>query len=173
MSAPRRMNRPHRMNAAKAPPMFPHVVTIYNTTIETDKTTFEDKITNHITVLHGVLLDASKAVNVRTSGLEGADAANLYIPFTVDAVDGITGEKKRYIPPVEFWRAEDKSGFWTLAISSKEPDIEGNTFFVKGEVVEPDLSTETIEMMYDHVYDITKIDVKDFGGLPHFEIGAK
>lgn len=172
MPAPKRMNTPHRANA-RPTTMFPHTVTVYNVSIETDKTTFEDKLTNHITVLRGVLLDASKAVNVRTSGLEGADAVNLYIPFSVDAVDGVTGEKKSYIPPIEFWRTEDKNGFWTLAISSKEPDVDGNTFFVKGEVVEPNLSTGTIEMMYDHVYDITKIDEKDFGGLPHFEIGAK
>lgn len=154
--------------------MFPHTITVYNVSIETDKTTFEDKLTNHITVLHGVFLDASKAVNVRESGLEGADAVNLYIPFSVDAVDGITGVKKQYVPPLEFWRLENKSDKWTLSVgSTKNPNVDGNTFFVKGKVVEPERDVQFIEMMYDHVYDITKIDEKDYGGdMAHFEVGG-
>lgn len=51
--------------------MFPHTITLYNVSIETDTATFEDKLTNHITILQGVLLDATKAVNVRESGMEG------------------------------------------------------------------------------------------------------
>ncbi|NCE65399.1 hypothetical protein D1159_12630 [Pseudoflavonifractor sp. 524-17] len=153
--------------------MFPHTITVYNVSIETDKDTLADKLTNHITILRGVLLDASKAVNVRESGLEGADAVNLYIPFSVDAVDGVTGKPKRYIPPLAFWRMEDKSDAWTLSVGgTKTPGVDGSTFFVKGEAVEPDQRVEVIEMMYDHVCDITKIDEKDFGGLPHFEVGA-
>lgn len=154
--------------------MFPHTITVYNVSIETDKTTFEDKIVNHITVLRGVLLDASKAVNVRESGLVGADAVNLYIPFDVEAVDGVTGESKQYLDPLEYWKLDDKSGFWTLSVSSKQRSkiTDSDTFFVKGEVVEADASVELIELNYDHVYDITKIDEKDFGGLQHFEVGA-
>ena len=110
-------------------------------------------------------MDASKAANVRTSGLEGADAVNLYIPFSVEAVDGITGEPKQYMPPIEFWRTDDKTGFWTLSDG-------GNTFFIKGEVVEQDASVQLIEMAYDHVYNVTKIDEKDFGGLQHWEVGG-
>lgn len=144
--------------------MFPHTVTVYNVSIETNEM-FEDVTTNHITILHGVLLDASKAVNVRTSGLEGADAVNLYIPFSVEAIDGITREPKQYIPPIEFWRTDDKTGFWTLSDS-------GNTFFVKGEVVEPNRDVQFIEMAYDHVYNVTKVDEKDFGGLQHWEVGC-
>ena len=137
--------------------MFPHTVTVYNVSNETNDF-FEDVTTNHITILRGVLMDASKAANVRTSGLEGADAVNLYIPFSVEAIDGITGELKQYMPPIEFWRTDDKMGFWTLSDG-------GNTFFIKGEVVEQDASVQLIEMAYDHVYNVTKIDEKDFGGL--------
>ena len=76
--------------------MFPHVVTLYNTkSIELPENKFEPTLVNHITVLRGVLLDASKGVNVNKSGLEGADAVTLYIPVNVDAVDGLTGRKKR------------------------------------------------------------------------------
>lgn len=91
--------------------MFPHVVTLYNTkSIELPENKFEPTLVNHITVLRGVLLDASKGVNVNKSGLEGADAVTLYIPVNVDAVDGLTGRKKRYVGPREFWNADDKTG---------------------------------------------------------------
>lgn len=154
--------------------MFPHTVTVYNVALEIDKTNYEDKMVNHITVLRSVFLDATKAVNVRESGIEGADAVTLYIPADVEAVDGVTGLPKRYVPPLEFWRAPDKTGIWTLSIgSTKTPGLDGNTFFIKGEVVKPDRDVQFIEMMYDHVYDITKIDEKDFGGdMAHFEVGG-
>lgn len=173
MLTPARMNVPRRLNASQVPPMFPHTITMYNVEIYTDKTTFKDVLINHITILRGVLLDASKAVNVRESGLEGADAVNLYIPFSVEAVDGVTGQTKTYAGPIDFWRAEDKSGLWTMSVGgTKAPGVDGSCFFVKGEAVHPDLDVQTIEMMYDHVYDISSIDEKDFGGLQHFEVGA-
>lgn len=145
--------------------MFPHTVTIYNTETEEDRETLEDVTTNHITVLHGVCLQASKASNVRATGLEGADAANLYIPFNVEATDGITGEVKQYIGPIEFWKLEDKSKYWTLSDG-------GNTFFVKREVVEPERDRQYLEMAYDNVYGVTKVDDMDYGGLKHWEVGG-
>lgn len=161
---PARMTAPRRMNPPKKSTMFPHTVTLYN--VQTDLSAgYEETATNHITVLRGVLLDASKAVNARTSGLEGADAVNLYIPFGVEALDGVTGERKKYAGPLEFWRAEDKSGLWTLSTG-------GDTFFVKGVAVEPEASAELIEMKYDGVYNVTKVDEKDFGGLMHWEVGG-
>ena len=148
--------------------MFPHTVTIYNVTSEIDKTTLTEKLVNHITVLRGVLLDASKAANVRTSGLEGADSVNLYIPFSVAAVDGVTVQEKQYATPMEFWRMEDKSGHWTLSVTGHG----GKTFFVKGEVVEPELTVEKLSLAYDGVYNVTKVDEKDFGSLKHFQVGG-
>lgn len=148
--------------------MFPHTVTIYNVTSEVDPGTLGEKLTNYITILCGVLLDASKAANVNKSGLEGADSVNLYIPFSVNAVDGVTGQKKQYAPPMEFWRMEDKSGHWTLSVTGHG----GKTIFVNGEVVEPYLTEEKISLAYDGVYNVTKVDEKDFGGLPHFEVGG-
>lgn len=158
-----RMNSPRRMNAVRAPTMFPHTVTLYQT-----ETAMDDKLNettvNHITVLDGVLLIASKAANVRATGLEGADAVNLYIPFDVKAVDGVTGENKKYVDPVEEWKTEkDKSGIWTIAIG---------TVFVKGEVVEPDATRTVLELGNDDVYQVTKVDKLDFGGMPHFEVGG-
>lgn len=147
--------------------MFPNTVTLYNVVKETDLSTLEETPTNYITILRGVLLDASKGTNVRSSGLEGADAVNLYIPFSVEAVDGVTGEPKQYITPVEFWRIDDKTGLWTLKAGL-------DTFFIKGEVVEPDKTLEYIESAYDDVYNITKVDEKDFGSddMQHWEVGG-
>lgn len=147
----------------------PHTVTIYNVTQEQDQD-FNDTQKSYITVIRGVMLQASKAVNVRESGLEGADAVNFYVPFASLAVDGVTGQEKRYVGPQEFWRAADKSGIWTLSTDGNG----GTTFFVKGEVVEPDKTEQMIEMLYDDVYKVTKVDMKDFGSaaMQHFEVGG-
>jgi hypothetical protein len=181
MHTPRRMSPPpRRMNAPQRGGMFPHTVTVYNVVVETDKDTFESEVVNHITLLNGVFLEGSKAVNVRQSGLEGADAVSLYIPFGVEAVDALTGRPKKYLPPVEFWRTEDKTDFWTLAITAKKTSkasLNGYTFFVKGtalpaEGIRPDQVVNYVEAAFDYVYSITKIDEKDFGGLRHWEVGG-
>ena len=147
--------------------MFPHTVTVYNTrTTELPEDEFAPTLDNHITILRGVLLDAAKGSNVSKSGLEGADSVNLYIPVGVEAVDGVTGEPKQYTGPVEFQRADDKSGLWTLS-------VERNCFFVKGEAVHPDWTAQDMEDAYDDVYDVTKVDFKDFGGeMSHFQVGG-
>ena len=67
----------------------PHTVTIYNVVQEIDPTTLDEAEKVYTTILRGVMLQASKGVNVRESGLESADAVNLYIPFAVEAVDGV------------------------------------------------------------------------------------
>lgn len=141
--------------------MFPHTVTVY--TISEDVETSE--VSTNITVVHGVLFDGAKAANVRTSGLEGADAVNLYIPFDAVSVDGVTGTEKAYIQPRAYEAALDRSDVWTM-----DP---GNTFFVKGEVVNPDMTFQEINRRYDNVHLITKVDTKDFGGLKHFEVGGR
>lgn len=141
--------------------MFPHTVTLYYT-LE-NEVTFEQE--SYITILRGVLMSASKAANVRTSGLEGADAVNLYIPFDVVAVDGLTGAPKTYVSPKEFEASTDKSRLWTI-------DRGQNCFFAKGEVVDTASNFQTINFRYDDVYKVTKVDRKDYGGLQHFEIGG-
>lgn len=146
--------------------MFHHVVTVYNVVTEEDPSTFEETTVNHITILEGVLLDAVKGQNVNESGLESADSVTLYIPVGVSATNGVTGVEKRYVGPVEYWNAEDKSDLWTLSTGQ-------NTFFVKGKAVHPDWSAQKIDAAYDDVYNITKVDFKDFGGsMSHFEVGG-
>lgn len=164
MSAPNRMNAPRRMNATQPPTMFPHTVTVYNTYTEQGED-YKETVTNYITILRGVFLDAKKAVNVRESGLEGADAVDLYIPPTAKATDGVTGELVEYVGPREFYNAPDKTDLWTLSDT-------GTTFFIKGEVVEPDMDRQAMEMAYDDVYSVTKVDFKDYGSLRHIEVGG-
>ena len=145
----------------------PHTVTIYNSVKETDKETFQETQKLYVTVLRGVMLQASKAVNVRESGLEGADAVNLYIPFDVEAVDGTTGKPKTYTGPQAFYNAADKSGLWTLSVNGNG----GTTFFVKGEFVTDD---ETVALAQDNCYTVTKVDEKDFGSvdMQHWQVGG-
>lgn len=145
----------------------PHTVTVYNSVKETDPSTFREETHLYVTILRGVMLQASKGVNVRESGLEGADSVNLYIPFGVEAVDGTTGKPKTYTGPQAFYNAADKSGLWTLSVNGNG----GLTFFVKGEFV---TDKEDVAMAQDGCYNVTKVDEKDFGSvdMQHWEVGG-
>ena len=147
--------------------MFPHSVTVYNIIQEEDPSTLKEVTHVYITILRGVMLQASKGVNVRESGLEGADAVNLYIPFAVEAVDGITGKPKTYIGPQSFFKATDKSNLWTLSYKGNG----GMTCFVKGEFVSDDM---TVVLSHDDCYNVTKVDAMDYGSLDmqHFLVGG-
>lgn len=140
----------------------PHTVTLYHSM--EDSLTLDTTV--NITILHGVLLDATKAANVRESGLVNADSVSLYIPFSVKAVDGLTLMDKRFVGPKEYRDAMDKSGLWTL-------DTE-NCFFVKGEIVEQGREFQYINHNYDDVYRVTSVDTKDFGtpDMRHWEVGG-
>lgn len=141
----------------------PHTVTLYYVT--EDPVTFET--TNHITILEGVFMDAAKAANVRASGIESADAVNLYIPFDVKVTDGITGNTKEFLSPKRYETVSDKENYWTLAVGN-------NCFFVKGVAVEPTQNFQYINLNYDDVYKVTKVDEKDFGSehMRHWEVGG-
>lgn len=180
MPAIGRTHVPRRMNASnRAGTMFPHTVTVYNVEVETDPETMQSVVTNHITILRGVLVNDSKGVNVRTSGLEGADAVTMYVPFSVSAVDGLTGKERSYLPSIDFWRSEEKGDHWTFTISAKGLVGHGYTFFVKGEALppegtKPNLVADVVEANSPDVYHITKIDTMDFGSpdMQHWEIGG-
>lgn len=146
----------------------PHTVTVYNVIQETDTSTFEETERVYVTILRGVFLDASKATNVRESGLVSADAVDLFIPFTVEAVDGTSGEAKSFVGPQEFWASTDaqRADKWTLSVEGNG----GETFFVKGEVVEQ----VNVARAYDQSYNVTKVDTKDFGrpSMRHWQVGG-
>lgn len=139
----------------------PHTVTIYNVSQDENFRTV-----NNITVLRGVFLDATKGSNVTKSGLDNADAFNLYVPFAVNATDGVTGRRKTYLRPTEYRLAPIPNDYWTM-----EPGEE--CFFVKGHVVEPSLSFREMNAQYD-AHRITKVDTKDFGtpDMQHWEAGG-
>lgn len=145
----------------------PHTVTVYNLTQTTDRDTFATVTELNATVLRGVFLQASKGANVRASGLEGADAATLYIPFDVEAADGVTGAMKRYVGPQEYWAAKDRSGLWTLSYNGEG----GSTFFVKGEFV---TDSADVARAQDGCYEVTKVDMMDYGSpeMCHWEVGG-
>lgn len=147
----------------------PHTVTIYNIVQEIDPATLDEVTHVYITILRGVMLQASKGVNVRESGLEGADAANLYIPFTVEAVDGKTGAAKTYAKPQEFVKAADRSGLWTLSYDGNG----GETLFIKGEFA-LDGSNLNVVRYHDDCYNVTKVDAMDYGSpdMQHWEVGG-
>ena len=172
----------------------PHTVTLFNVIQETDFQTFEEVEKVYVTILTGVFLDAVKAVNVRTSGLEGADSVSLFIPFSVDAVDAETLEKKSYLGPQQFWAASEdvRRGHWTISLEGNG----GETFFVKGNPLAR-LATEDYDgivssdefllvaatadylnakraRVADESYTVTKVDVKDFGrqSMRHWEVGG-
>ena len=148
----------------------PHTVTIYNIVRETDPATLDEVEHAYITILRGVMLQASKGANVRQSGLEGADAANLYIPFTVEAVDGKTGVAKTYAKPQEFVKAADRSGIWTLSYGGNG----GETLFIKGEFVFDGTNLNVVRY-HDDCYNVTKVDAMDYGSadMQHWEVGGK
>lgn len=145
----------------------PHTVTIYNIVRETDLSTLKEVEHVYITILRGVMLQASKGANVRESGLEGADAANLYIPFAVEAVDGKTGATKTYAKPQEFVKATDRSGLWTLSYNGNG----GETVFFKGEFFSDNMD---IVQHQDDCYNVTKVDAMDYGStsMQHWEVGG-
>lgn len=145
----------------------PHTVTIFNA-IE-DSTTHQ--ISYNLTVLNGVFLDISKADNVMTSGIENADSATLFIPFSVDARSTL-GAKKTYLAPHEFASASDKSQYWTL-------DTGGDTsasasFFAKG-VVSSASSYRELRKNRDDVFNITSVDIRDFGSrhMQHWQVSGR
>lgn len=146
----------------------PHTVTLYTVKTVTDPTTLKETTETNITLLDGAFLDAVKAENVRSTGRNDADAAMLYIPFDIKAIDGITGSAKSYIGPNEYWIAKDTTGLWTMSTG-------GNSFFVKGVVVRPELTLQQIYMAYDDVYVINTVDAKDYGSpsMRHWEVGGK
>ena len=143
----------------------PHTVTVYNVIQELDPATFRETEATYITILRGVFLDAVKASNVRSSGLESADAVTLFIPFSVDASDP-SGTPKTFTNPQAFLASDDKNEWWTLSTAGDA----GETFFVKGEVV----TTATIARAMDGSYAVTKVDEKDYGRphMRHWEVGG-
>lgn len=147
----------------------PHTVTVYNAYENVDTL----KIEHNITVLKGVFLDISKAANVAKTGLVNADAATLFIPMSVKAVNGKTGEAQTYLSPKEYGRLGDTSKYWTIRPSGTLSNKD--CFFLKGEHVEDEWNFEQIDAFYDDVYRVSSVDPRDFGSpeMWHWEVSGK
>ena len=118
-----------------------------------------------------MFLERAQGTNIEKTGLRDADAVRLFIPFSVTAVDGITGENKQYISPKAYQNLESTDNYWTLdpgGVSSGS-----DCFFIKGVII----STEgyrALRNTYDDVYDVTTVDVRDFGSedMRHWQVGG-
>lgn len=143
----------------------PHTVSLINV-IEGD----DYAMRYNLTVLHGVMLQASKRTNVNKSGLEDADAVDLFIPFSVQATDA-AGRAKRFVEPKRYAAMESRDGFWTLKSGGSSSAVE--CFFVRGELSEPLSYSEALKTC-DHVYRVTSVDIRDFGSadMQHWQVGG-
>lgn len=145
----------------------PHTVTVFN--VDEDVDTFLPVV--NAVIVRGVFLDISEGVNVQKSGLESANKATLYIPFSAKAVDAITGAEKKYLGAKEYEASEDKAAHWTLRKATG--DSATPCFFAKGEVHE-EMEYSEARNKLDYVYDVKTVDVRDFGSedMRHWEVGG-
>lgn len=145
----------------------PHAVTLFNVT--------EDalgKAVVNATLLVGVFLDIAKGANVQNSGLESADAATLYIPIGIKAINCVTGKVQQFLSPKEYAREQDTSGYWTLRTSGTSSAVD--CFFAKG-IISEVATFKDINAKYNDVFRVSNVDTKDYGraGMQHWEVGGK
>ena len=134
----------------------PHTVTLVNV---------DDGIANAV-ILKGVFLDLSKRSNVNRSGLSDADRATLFIPFGLHS-------SKDYLPPKEYARQADKSGFWTLRDDGE--DSGADCYFIKGAQTEDLAPFSTAVEAHDFVFRVSSVDLRDFGmtAMQHWMVGGR
>lgn len=137
-------------------------VTLYNVRTTVDTTTMTDVVENNITVLREVLIASSSGADATEQGARGRDSSTLYIPFGSVAVDGSTGEHKRYVAPEAYDTLEDTAGVWTLKPGT-------GCFYIRGEIVEPAARLQELSEVHQ-VFVTGGIAVKDFYSLRHFEV---
>lgn len=117
-------------------------------------------------VLDGVFLDLSKRSNVNKSGLSDADAATLFIPFTINA-------GKTYLPPKEYKALTERSGYWTIF---DDGDNSGaDCYFIKGAQDTDIYPFSKAKSAHDYVYRVSSVDLRDFGSpnMQHWMVGGR
>lgn len=139
----------------------PHVVTLIIAEEQDDGT-----MTYNPVILDGVFLDLNKRSNVNRSGLADADAATLYIPFSISP-------GKQYLPPMSYLSQDDKAGFWTLFDGGKSGPAE--CYFIKGAIENAEISFADARDSYDYVYRVTSVDLRDYGRerMQHWQVGGR
>ena len=139
----------------------PHVVSVINI----------HQNTPHLTILHGVMLQALTGQSVQRRGDIEEATATLYIPLSVHAVNA-AGESVTFLPPLEYARCTDPENHWTL---QPEGESAGRfSFFVKGELNEACTLAEAREN-FDYVFVIAGWQLHDYGSpaLQHYEVVSR
>ena len=139
--------------------MFEDEITIFNKRYDSNK---KDDIYSK-TYLSGVNVDLKKAVNVIKSGLQDADSGTIIIPEEVYRQNKVFVKSKHFQIGAKF----NNKRLWTLqagdiiVLGLISYDIGGKNTIAK------------LRQQYDDVYEITSVDTKLKGGLPHWEVGVK
>ena len=141
----------------------PHSVTVYNA--RRDGTVW-------IAFLEGVFLDTSRGRGVMKNGAAGDDSAALFIPADCRAVDPRSGQTLRFCGAGDFDRLENCGGFWT--VGPRDGRSCADCFFVRGMVVEPEMSFAEIKDRYEDVFRVSSAAARDFGSeyMRHWGIGG-
>ncbi len=130
--------------------LFTHTATVFNRGRDGER--------NSATVLRGVLLEEVRGDAPGEGGQQRQDEARLFVPFSVQAEDPLTGEPKEYAAPDAFRAMADRSGHWTL-------ETDGGCLFTKGAAAEPG----------PEAYRVDRVKTRDFGSekLRHFEVRGR
>ena len=148
----------------------PHTVTLFNEMeVETDNGT---EIVVNATILKGVFLDELDAAVVSQNGLNAADSASLYIPFSVAAY-GLDGNAKSYIQPKAYAVLEDATDYWTLDPSGRKSI--NDCYFCKGEYADEVTGFADLNRSAERVYRVTGVYLRDFGtsDMQHWQVTGK
>lgn len=120
-----------------------------------------------ITVLEGVFLDEGyhtlrKSSGLDRSGLDVQNNAGLFIPFSVRAVNGVTGQVQAFVPPETFELLEHKNSVWTVGVR------DAGCFFVKGRMTAPGRLRQV------PVFRVSSVYTRDFGNktMHHWQVGG-
>lgn len=114
------------------------------------------------TQIRGVFWEDGKKVSVGEAGLVSADLTVIFIPF-----EHATG----YLRPVEFQRAEDRAGHFTL--NNGDLVVRGLVGFeLTGEKGH---NEKALRQQHDDVMTIVSVETNNFGSLnmQHWEVTAK
>lgn len=117
-------------------------------------------------VLDGVFLDLSKRSNVNKSGLSDADAATLFIPFSIST-------DKTYLPPKEYLALTNRGNYWTIFDGGDESGAD--CYFIKGEQTIDIYPFSKAREKHDYVYHVSSVDLRDFGSqkMQHWMVGGR
>ncbi|MDE7242773.1 MAG: hypothetical protein K2O18_02180 [Oscillospiraceae bacterium] len=154
----------------------PHTVTLYNAR---RSRRFDDLPAFSVTVLEGVFLDLGPGKNtlgrkseLKKSGLAAIEDAVLFIPFSCKAVNGVTGQTQTFVPPKTFESLENLDRVWTVGLRGS--DAGTGCFFVTGRAVDPKLDFHSACRLFDGVFRVSSVLVRDFGSprMRHWKVGG-